>query len=97
MRNALPACRELGIHTVLMAFDMDMYENPAVANCFVALVFFRLVLADLEAQYPARAVPFRHDDPGTPGVQRPPLPLIQIEAGNALQGAAPREENQNGL
>ena len=28
------ACRELGIHTVLMAFDMDMYENPAVANCF---------------------------------------------------------------
>lgn len=34
VRNALPACRELGIHTVLMAFDMDMYENPAVANCF---------------------------------------------------------------
>lgn len=34
VRNALPACRKLGIHTVLMAFDMDMYENPAVANCF---------------------------------------------------------------
>lgn len=29
--------RELGIHTVLMAFDMDMYENPAVANCFQAI------------------------------------------------------------
>ena len=34
VRNALPACRELGIHTVLMAFDMDMYENPAVNECF---------------------------------------------------------------
>ena len=34
VQRAIPTLWEAGIHTVMMAFDMDLYENPAVQECF---------------------------------------------------------------
>ena len=32
--KAVPGLKEMGVKTIFMAFDMDMYENPAVKECF---------------------------------------------------------------